>query len=145
VRNWEGCTIQDVAREAGVSTTSVSNYLNGRMGEMGQETRKRIAGTIKKLSFTPNSAARQLKTGKAPILGLLVPSVVNPYFAELAVALDAAAQKSGFRVVLCNTQRQPERELAFVRELVAYGVRGILAASVVDETFYRPRGCICPV
>jgi len=139
VHNWEGCTIQDVAREAGVSTTSVSNYLNGRMGEMGKETRQRIADTIKRLSFTPNSAARQLKTGKAPILGLLVPTVVNPYFAELAVALDAAAQKSGFRVVLCNTQRQPERELAFVRELVAYGVRGILAASVLQNTLAMRR------
>ena len=128
-----GVTIQDVAKTAGVSSTSISNYLNGRMGEMRVETRQRIAATIKKLGYTPNSAARQLKTGNAPILGLLVPSVVNPYFAELAVAVDAAAQDRGFRVVLCNTQRKPERELAFVRELVAYGVRGIVAASVLQN------------
>ncbi len=126
-------TIQDVAKAAGVSSTSISNYLNGRMGEMRVETQQRIAKTIKQLGYTPNSAARQLKTGYAPILGLLVPSVVNPYFAELAVAVDGAAQKKGFRVVLCNTQREPERELAFVRELVAYGVRGILAASVLQN------------
>jgi len=134
VRRIRGATIQDVAKAAGVSSTSISNYLNGRMDEMRLETQQRIAKAIKEIGYTPNSAARQLKTGNAPILGLLVPSVVNPYFAELAVAVDAAAQKKGFRVVLCNTQRKPERELAFVRELVAYGVRGILAASVMQNT-----------
>lgn len=133
MRDMRGLTIQDVARVARVSATSVSNFLNGRMGEMRKETCQRIANAIKDLGYIPNSAARQLKTGKAPILGLLVPSVVNPYFGELAVALDAAAQKKGFRVVLCNTQREPERELAFVRELVGYGVRGILAASVLQN------------
>ena len=101
------------------------------MHEMREETRARISKAITTLGYVPNSAARQLKTGNAPILGLLVPSVVNPYFGELAVAVDAAAQERGFRVVLCNTQRNPATELSFVRELVAYGVRGILAASVL--------------
>ena len=122
-------TIQDVARLAAVSSTSISNYLNGRMEEMRPETQQRISTAIRELGYTPNSAARQLKTGNSPILGLLVPSVVNPFFGELAVAVDAAAQQKGFRVVLCNTQRDRERELAFVRELVGYGVRGILAAT----------------
>ena len=132
-RTTHGLTIQDVARAAGVSSTSISNYLNGRLGEMRLETRQRIATAIKDLGFTPNSAARQLKTGNAPILGLLVPSVVNPYFGELAAAVDAAAEKKGYRVVLCNTQREPERELAFVRELAAYGVRGILATTMLQN------------
>ncbi len=128
-----GVTIKDVAKAAGVSSTSVSNYLNGRTGEMRQETHQRITQAIKALGYTPNSAARQLKTGYAPMLGLLVPSVVNPFFAELAVAIDNAAQKKGFRVILCNTQRDPEQAMAFVRELVAYGVRGILMTSVLHN------------
>jgi len=133
VREPRGVTIQDVAKAAGVSSTSVSNYLNDRMGEMRLETRERIARAIRDLGYMPNSAARQLKTGHAPMLGLLVPTVVNPYYGELAVAVDAAAQKKGFRVILCNTQRDPDREMAFVRELVSYGVRGILAASVLQN------------
>lgn len=133
MRKTREATIQDVAKRAEVSSTSISNYLNGRMGEMRVETRERIARAIKELGYAPNGAARQLKTGNAPILGLLVPSVVNPYFGELAVAVDTAAEKKGFRVVLCNTQRKPDRELAFVRELMAYGVRGILAASVLQN------------
>lgn len=133
MRKTKGPNIFDVAKAAGVSSTSVSNYLNGRMHEMRDETRARISKAIATLGYVPNSAARQLKTGNAPILGLLVPSVVNPYFGELAVAVDAAAQERGFRVVLCNTQRNPATELSFVRELVAYGVRGILAASVLQN------------
>ena len=133
MRTLRGSTIRDVAKAAGVSSTSVSNFLNSRMDEMSSETRHRIARAIKDLGYTPNSAARQLKTGNAPILGLLVPSVVNPYFGELAVAVDAAAQQSGFKVMLCNTQREPARELVFVQELVSYGVRGILAASVLQN------------
>lgn len=129
-----GVTVKDVARQAGVSITSVSNFLNNRMGEMSDETRQRIAEAIQSLGYHPNSVARQLKTGKTPILGLLLPTVVNPYFGELAVALDVEAQKRGFRVILCNTQRQSEREFAFVQELVAYGVRGILAGSVLENT-----------
>ena len=133
MRKKRRSTIQDVALAAGVSSTSISNYLNGRMDEMRLETRERISKAIDELCYTPNSAARQLKTGNAPILGLLVPSVVNPYFGELAVAVDTAAQNKGYRVILCNTQRKPDRELAFVQELVAYGVRGILAASVLQN------------
>ena len=128
-----GVNIQVVAKLAGVSTTSISNYLNGRTGEMRVDTRERIASAIKELGYTPNSAARQLKTGNAPILGLLVPSVVNPYYGELAVAVDAAAEKKGYRVILCNTQRKPDRELTFVKELAAHGVRGFLAASVLQN------------
>ena len=133
MRKPRNVTIQDVANIAGVSTTSVSNYLNGRMQEMRKETQQRIADAISHLGYTPNTAARQLKTGKMPILGLLVPSVMNPFYGELAAAVDAAAQRKGFRVLLCNTQREPERELSYIQELLAYGVRGIITASIPHD------------
>lgn len=132
-RDERGVTIQDVARSAGVSSTSISNFLNGRLDEMREETRQRIAQAIKELAYVPSSVARQLKTGKAAMIGLLVPSVVNPYYGELAAAVDAAAQARGYRVILGNTQRDARRELAFVNELVASGVRGIIAAAVLPS------------
>jgi DNA-binding LacI/PurR family transcriptional regulator len=128
-----GATIQDVARRAGVSATTISNYLNDRTGEMGVQTRERIAEAIRALGYVPSAAARQLKTGQSSMLGLLLPTVVNPFYGELAVAIDAAAQAAGFRVVLCNTQRDPVREAAFIDQLVSDGVRGIMAASVVAD------------
>ncbi|MFT4172892.1 MAG: LacI family DNA-binding transcriptional regulator [Rhodocyclaceae bacterium] len=133
VRN-RGSTIQDVAKAAGVSASSVSNYLNGRHDQMGADTRERIAQAIETLGFTPNSVARQLKTGHAPLLGLLVPTVANPFFGELAVAVEQAANRRGFRVVLCNTLRDPLRERSFIEELVAGGVRGLLGASAPADS-----------
>ncbi|MFB0936979.1 MAG: LacI family DNA-binding transcriptional regulator [Propionivibrio sp.] len=122
-------TIQDVARAAGVSVSSVSHYQNGRQHHMRGETIERIKDSIKALNYSPSRVARQLKSGQTPMVGLLIPSIVNPYHAELALALDSAAQQHGFRTVLGNGHRDPLREKAFIDELVEYGVRGFIVTS----------------
>ncbi|GHU07086.1 LacI family transcriptional regulator [Betaproteobacteria bacterium] len=122
-------TIQDVARAAQVSVTSVSNYLNGRHNHLRQETIERIEQSIKELNYSPSRIARQLKTGHTPLVGVLVPSIVNPYHSELALAIDEAAQQRGFRPVLGNTHRDENREKALIEELVDYGVRGFIVTT----------------
>lgn len=72
-------TIQQVATEAGVSPSTVSNLLNGRNHRMLPETRQRIERAIDKLGYRPNRAARQLRTGRNTTIGLVVPSVGNPF------------------------------------------------------------------
>lgn len=123
-----GSTIQDVAKAAGVSPSSVSNFLNGRHDQMRPETQERIRQSIASLAYSPSAVARQLKTGHTPMLGLLVPSVANAYHGELAEALDSAAQSLGFRLILGNGHSDGEREQGFIEELVGYGVRGIVVA-----------------
>jgi len=122
-------TIQDVARQAGVSVTSVSNYLNDRHNHLRQATIERIEASIKQLDYSPSKVARQLKTGHTPMLGVLMPSIVNPYHSELALAIDEAAQLRGFRPVLGNSHRDEKREKAFIEELVGYGVRGFIVTT----------------
>ncbi len=73
-------TIADVAKRAGVSVTTVSNLLNGRSERMRASTQQRVSDAIEELGYTPNRAARQLKTGRTPIIGLIVPSVASPFF-----------------------------------------------------------------
>lgn len=126
--------IQDVARLAGVSPSSVSNYLNNRMGQMRVETQQKIRQAIEQLGYRPNNAARQLKTGIAPMVGLLVPSLANQFFGSLASAVEAAAARYHCHVMTFSTFRDAERERSVMADLLAYGVQGIITGSALADT-----------
>ena len=122
-------TITDVARKAGVSLSTVSNLLNGRSKRMRPSTEQRILEAIEELGYTPNQAARQLKTGQSAIIGLIVPSVANPFYGIFARHVESAALELGYQVLLGNSDRDPEREFKYAEELWGYGVRGLIFGS----------------
>ena len=122
-------TITDVARLAEVSTSTVSNLLNGRSQRMRPATQERILAAIDQLGYTPNQAARSLKTGHSPIIGLVVPSVANPFYGIFAHHVEAAALKNGYQVLLGNSGRDPAREKKYAEELWGFGVRGLIFGS----------------
>ena len=119
-------TIQQVAAEAGVSPTTVSNFLTGRSERMQAETRDRVSAAIDRLGYRPNRAARALRTGKAHSIGLVVPSVANPFWGTFANELERASIGAGYSVLLGNTERDPARELRYVEDLWDAGVRSIV-------------------
>lgn len=126
-------TISDVAELANVSVSTVSNLLNGRTSRMRQSTHDRITSAIEELGYTPNQAARQLKTGRSPIIGLIVPSVANPFYGIFARHVEAAASKHGYLVLLGNSDRNIEREHKYAEALWGYGVRGIIFGSAIMQ------------
>ncbi len=129
--------IRDVAHRAGVSVSSVSNVLNGRTDQMRQKTRIRIEQVMRELNYKPSRIAQQLKTGQARMLGLLVPSIVNPSFSVLAREVDLAASEHHYRVLLGNTYRREEEERTFIEDMFAHGVCGIIvAASDIRQTHF---------
>lgn len=129
--------IRDVATHAGVSVSSVSNVLNGRTDQMRKETRLRIEQAMNALNYQPNRIAQQLKTGRVRMFGLLVPSIINPSFSALAREVDLAAREHHYRVLLGNTYRQEDEERAFIEDMFAHGVRGIIvAASDIRKTHF---------
>jgi len=129
-------TIEDVAQRAGVSISTVSNALNGRPERMRKETLSRIEAVIAELGFQPNRAARQLKTGHTPLIGLLVPSIENPSYGLLAHEIEIAAQERyGYRVLLASTYRNREKESSFFDDLLSHGVRGVIViSSLADQS-----------
>ena len=119
-------TIQQVAVAAGVSTSTVSNVLNGRTNRMLPATLLRVTDTMNRLDYRPNRAARQLRTGQSRTIGLIVPSVGNPFWGAFARELEHAALAEGYNVLLCNSERDPARERGYVEELWDNGVRDIV-------------------
>lgn len=132
-------TIQQVAQHAGVSVSTISNVLNGRVDRMSRNTLARVQAAIEALDYRPNRAARQLKTGHTPMLGLLVPSIANPMYGFIAREIETRAQeRHGYRVVLGNTYRNKEKETGFFDDLLAHGVRGVVViSSLVDERHFE--------
>ena len=122
-------TIRQVAEQAGVSPSTVSNLLNGRDGRMQARTRQRVIQAIASLGYQPNLVARQLRTGQVRSVGLVVPSVANPFWGGLARAVEGEALRHDRQILLCNSERDPAREQAYVQELFASGVRAVIIGS----------------
>jgi DNA-binding LacI/PurR family transcriptional regulator len=132
-------TIQDVARQAAVSVSTVSNVLNGRADRMRPETLARVESAIASLRFRPSTLARRLKTGQTPLLGLLVPSMANPMYGFIAREIETFAQERfGHRLLLGSTYRDRAKESAFFDDLLAHGVRRVIViSSLADERHFE--------
>ena len=121
--------IREVAALAGVSISSVSNVLNGRVDQMRDETRARIEQAIDELNYQPNRVIPQPKRRQVRMFGLLVPSIVNPGFSALAHEVELAARKHHYRMLLGNACRREEEEADFIEDLFSHGVRGLIVAA----------------
>lgn len=109
-------TLNDVARAAGVSPTAVSRHLNKSI-DLPKVTADRIDAAVARLGYRPNALAKRLSKGKSETIGLAIPEISNPFFAELASAIEAAADQHGYGVSLLSTRREASREIAAVNQL----------------------------
>ena len=126
-------TIRDVAREAGVSRQTVSRAINNKP-EISPKTRQRILAIARRLGYRPNSIARSLKTRRTSTIGLIVPDIANPFFAQVVRGASEYAYAAGLSVFLCNTDEHPGREETILRMLRAHRVEGlVLISSRLDK------------
>ncbi|HUZ17551.1 MAG TPA: LacI family DNA-binding transcriptional regulator [Spirochaetia bacterium] len=128
-------TIKDVAREAGLTVTTVSRVLNNR-GYISEATRQKVYTVMAELDYQPNEIARSLYRRHSKMLGLIVPTVSHPFFGELSASIEQHAYAAGYKVVLCNSQLDQEKEREYVDMLKRHKVDGIIMGShtlSVDE------------
>jgi LacI family sucrose operon transcriptional repressor len=120
--------LDDVAKLAGVSKTTVSRVLNNR-GYLSEETKKKVNKAMKELNYQPNAVARQLFRKKTNLVGLIFPTVDNPFFGELVAELEPRLFKAGFKVFIGNSMNDPEKEKAYLRELISNQVDGLIVGA----------------
>lgn len=125
-------TIKDVAARAGVSFTTVSHVLNGTR-RVSDTSRQRVERAVSEIGYVPSALARALKTCETHVLGVLVPNITNPFFAELTRGVEDAARGLGYSVFLCNCDDEPGRQLGYVQSLLSRRVDGLLLANSAAE------------
>ena len=117
-------SIKDVAREAGVSTATVSHVIN-KTRFVSEEVRARVLEAVERCGYYPNAHARTLASGRSKMIGLLVSDISNPFFPELVKSIEAAAFERGYDLVLSNTNYEPERTSHYVRRFIERKVTGV--------------------
>ncbi|NED97856.1 LacI family transcriptional regulator [Phytoactinopolyspora alkaliphila] len=117
--------IREVARIAGVSVGTVSNVLN-RPDVVAEATRQRVHAVIEQLEFVPNRGAADLRSGRSRMIGLVVPDITNPFFAEVARGAVNAANEDNIAVVLCNSDHAASQEDRYLDVLEQHRVAGVL-------------------
>ncbi|WP_176223934.1 LacI family DNA-binding transcriptional regulator [Thalassobacillus devorans] len=126
-------TIRDVSKLSGCSVATVSRVIN-KSGYVSADAKQAIQKAIKELNYKPNTIARSLSGKKTYTVGLIIPDIMNPFFPEIARAIEDVASEIGYTVLLCNTDDNLQKEKNYIDVLQTKQVDGIIIASyTIDE------------
>ena len=137
-------SIREVARLAGVSPATVSRVMNGT-AIVDDEKRERVLQAIADTGFVPNAVARSLFKKSAKTIGLIIPSITNPFFTQMASAIEKTADKHGYRLIFCNTGTDLEKEKSSLTMLESMNADGIILTTSHDEIESYVEQCKVPV
>jgi LacI family transcriptional regulator len=135
-------SIKEVAREAGVSTATVSHVINNTRF-VSDEVRARVLQAIEKCRYYPNAHARSLASGRSKIIGLVVSDIANPFFPDLVKAIEGAAFERGYDTVLSNTNYDTDKTSHYVRRFIERKAAGVavmtseMSKELIDELAHR--------
>jgi len=117
--------LRDVALRAGVSTATVSRVLNGSLTVRAAQ-RAQVLQAADELDYKPNLLARNLRRQQAGMIGVVISDIENPHFTQTVRAVEDAAYRMGYRVLLCNTDESAEKQRAYLEVLAAERVAGVV-------------------
>ncbi len=126
-------TIYDIAREAGVSIATVSKVINAK-GKISQEKRNEIMAIMDRLNYQPSVIASALTGKHTYTIGLLIPDIANPFFAEVARAVEERGHQLGYSVIICGTDNRDERIEQYITVLRQKRVDGIIIGTGVGDS-----------
>jgi DNA-binding LacI/PurR family transcriptional regulator len=130
-------SIKDIARIAGVSPSTVSRAL-ADSPRISEAPRQRIQAIARDLAYTPSLAARTLVTGASPVIGIVAPSLADPYIASVMRGLEEASHQHGYQRLVASSQGDPAQELEMVQMLSGHNVAGLIVLSSRVAEDYAP-------
>lgn len=122
----EKVVMADVAQKAGVSKSTVSQFINNRFEYMSKSTQERIREAIDELGYIPNFAAKSLKQKKSATIGVIVANILHTFSAEIIRAIEDECGLSNFHLFVCNADDNPDKERDYIGMLVAKQVDGLI-------------------
>jgi len=123
--------IRDIARAAGVSSTTVSRVLNGS-GYVKDETKALVLKVIKEFNYTPSAVARSLSKSETNTIGVIVPDIENPFFGEVIKGISSLADERNLNIILCDTNEKVSKEIKFLNMLKEQRISGIIVTPTND-------------
>lgn len=126
-------TIDDVAKKANVSKTTISRYLNEKYEYMSEETRLHIQQVIKELDYRPSNIARSLKSQKTGVVGCIIAEITSPFSSYVVKGVNDVCKKKGYQVLFINTDDNPQNEIESIRSLLDNRLDGL----IVNTTGYN--------
>ena len=132
------CSIADIAKKAGVSTTTVSRVINGITRGVSPRTRERVLHVIYEMNYRPNLAARGIARSRSGIIGVIIPDIANLFYPQVLRSIDDTIASRGYSMMLCGSGADPEREKQQLMAMVDNRVEGvILCSGVSNEAFLK--------
>jgi LacI family transcriptional regulator len=130
--------MKDIARDLGVSVVTISKVLRNHP-DVGDETRERVLARVKELDYRPNLAARSLVTGRSYLIGLVVPDLLHPFFAEIAKSISEVLRKSGYYLIVSSSEEDPDLEEQEISQLLARRLDALVIATCrpTVDLFFR--------
>lgn len=130
-------TISDIAKAAGVSTATVSRYINAS-GYVGKKTSLHLKNIIESMDYSPSAAAVSLSKKTSKIIGVMVPEISNPFFGKVIEGISAEAEKRGYTVMLFDTDESIKKESMALKVLKQQTICGLLLTPVCDDIKKNP-------
>jgi LacI family transcriptional regulator len=125
--------MKDIADDLGLSVVTISKVLRNHP-DIGEETRERVLKRVQELDYQPNILARSLVTGRSYLVGLIVPDLLHPFFADVAKALSSAIGQKGYSLIISSSEEDPELERREIRQLLARRLDALVIASTGTGT-----------
>jgi len=123
--------VKDVAKLAGVGLGTVSRVINNK-GSVSDKTRAKVLKAVEDLNYIPNEVARNFKMKETKLIGLMLPSVWHPFFSKLAYFIENELDKNGYKMLLCNSDSDKNKEIQYIEMLKKNQVAGIITISYHD-------------